>query len=118
LPPAGHIRATISGSKVIVDYVQALLPKDEEGGLMNAEVAYSYIITKNDGSNPSYKPYDVNNDGVINLSDLSMAVSSFGKIGDNLIADVNKDPIQYPIYCPKSSQKCKRYRNFGHQQCQ
>jgi hypothetical protein len=89
LPPAGHIRATISGSKVIVDYVQALLPKNERDGHINGEVAYSYIVVND--SSPKSKLYDINGDGIIDLSDLNMAVISFGKIGDNLIADVNKD---------------------------
>jgi len=44
LSSSGHIRVTVSKEKVRVDYVKALLPKDETRGSQNGEIACSYTI--------------------------------------------------------------------------
>jgi phosphodiesterase/alkaline phosphatase D-like protein len=52
LPSAGHIRVTVSPSKVTVDYVRAYLP----GQGTNGQVAYTYTIAANSGNNPPVAP--------------------------------------------------------------
>jgi len=43
-PNSGHVRVTVSASKVQVNYVRAWLPEDQTNGHLNGEVAYSYTI--------------------------------------------------------------------------
>jgi len=44
-----------------------------------------------DGSITKSNPWDVNNDGTVDISDLVMVGNSFGEHADNLAADVNND---------------------------
>ena len=44
LPPAGHIRVTVSENKTVVDYIRAFRPEDERGDRKNGANAYSYTI--------------------------------------------------------------------------
>ena len=39
------------------------------------------------------KPYDLNTDGVVDLSDVSIVINQLGAGGDNLPADFNCDQI-------------------------
>lgn len=47
LPGSGHIRVSVTPDSVKVDYVSALLPKDETSEKKNGDVIYSYSIKKN-----------------------------------------------------------------------
>jgi hypothetical protein len=44
LPSSGHLRVTVSPSNVMVEYVRAYLPKDENAQRKNGQVDYTYII--------------------------------------------------------------------------
>ena len=44
LPNSGHLRVTVSESKVTVDYVRSYIAENEAGNRKNNEVAYSYKI--------------------------------------------------------------------------
>jgi hypothetical protein len=44
LKNSGHLRVTVSPSQVIVDYVNAFLPEDEDNTHLNGQTAYSYTI--------------------------------------------------------------------------
>jgi hypothetical protein len=44
LPNSGHLRVTVSESKVTVDYVRSYLAENETGNRKNGQVDYSYII--------------------------------------------------------------------------
>jgi hypothetical protein len=44
LDGSGHIRVTVSSSNVIVDYIQACLPADENSTRRNGKVAFTYTI--------------------------------------------------------------------------
>lgn len=44
LPGSGHLRVTVSPEKVQVDFVNAVLPKDETAQNKNGSVAYSYTV--------------------------------------------------------------------------
>ena len=54
LAGSGHLRVTVSGSAVTVDYVRALLPQDERGGQSNGTVIYTYTIPH--GARPTAGP--------------------------------------------------------------
>jgi hypothetical protein len=45
LPNSGYLRVTVAPGRATVDYVRAWLPRDEQGGRKNGEVAFSYIVT-------------------------------------------------------------------------
>jgi hypothetical protein len=53
LDASGHLRVTVSSSKVTVDYVRAWLPADETDGHKNGEIAYSYEVSTKTTSAPS-----------------------------------------------------------------
>jgi len=42
---AGHLRVSVSASKVTIDYVRAWLPESESAEHKNGEIAYSYSVT-------------------------------------------------------------------------
>lgn len=44
MPPAGHIRVTVSNLNVTVEYVRAYLAKDENKDRKNGESAYTYVM--------------------------------------------------------------------------
>jgi hypothetical protein len=44
LPSSGHLRITVSPSNVMVEYVRAYLPKDENAQRKNGQVDYTYLI--------------------------------------------------------------------------
>lgn len=44
LSGSGHLRVTVSPEKVLVDYVLAVLPKDERTGMKNGQVLFSYAV--------------------------------------------------------------------------
>jgi hypothetical protein len=46
LPNSGHLRVTVSESKVTVDYVRSYLAENETGNRKNGQVDYSYIIQR------------------------------------------------------------------------
>lgn len=45
LPGSGYMRATISESSVLVEYVRIFLPQDETDSNVNGQVAYTYTLT-------------------------------------------------------------------------
>ncbi|UCG60106.1 MAG: metallophosphoesterase [Phycisphaerales bacterium] len=45
VPCSGYIRATVSESSVLVEYVRTFLPKDETDSDSNGQVAYTYTVT-------------------------------------------------------------------------
>jgi hypothetical protein len=44
LPASGHLRVTVSGDQVSVDYIRAFLPSDEKNGQVNGELASTYSV--------------------------------------------------------------------------
>jgi hypothetical protein len=44
LPSAGHLRVAVSPSQAVVEYVRAVLPKDETESRKNGQVAHTYAI--------------------------------------------------------------------------
>jgi hypothetical protein len=44
LPGSGHLKVSVSEEKVQVDFVNAVLPKDETTDLKNGDVSYSYTL--------------------------------------------------------------------------
>ena len=59
---------------------------DNAGGSSTPEIENAEI------TEPSHLPEDVNEDGVVNILDLTLVASNFGKTGEN-VADVNDDGI-------------------------
>jgi len=45
LPGSGYMRATVSESSVLVEYVRIFLPQDETDSNVNGQVAYTYTLT-------------------------------------------------------------------------
>lgn len=43
-PSSGHLRITVSGDHLTVEYIRAFRPQDENQGHINGELAYSYSI--------------------------------------------------------------------------
>lgn len=56
------------------------------GGRVNAAKAMDYLATL-----PPPDPADLNQDGKVNITDLSTFLSNWGKIGTGLMADINKN---------------------------
>ena len=54
------------------------------------EMQIGTISVSPDVTSLSPRPEDINEDGVVNIQDLVLAASNFGKTGENS-ADVNKD---------------------------
>jgi hypothetical protein len=50
LAGSGHLRVTVSSEKVQVDFVNAILPKDETNSKKNGSVAFSYAVNSSDGT--------------------------------------------------------------------
>jgi len=44
LPNSGHLRVTITGSQVTVDYIRAYLPENENNDRINGQVSHTYHI--------------------------------------------------------------------------
>jgi len=56
---SGHIRITVSDSTVKADYIQAVLPEDENKDRVNGKLAYTYSIAyKNSGFQKNVIPID------------------------------------------------------------
>jgi len=63
LPGSGHLRVTVSPEKVQVDFVNAVLPKDETVQKKNGFVIYSYNVVSS-GAVTSVKPSIEKNSGI------------------------------------------------------
>jgi hypothetical protein len=81
LPSPGHIRVTVSPSKVTVDYVKASL-----SGSTNGQVVYSYSIMAKSGNNPPVA-YD---QAVSTVENAPVAITLFA-------SDADGDALSYNI---------------------
>ena len=64
------------------------IPYGESATLEKAFVSEEVFTIQN-----NVYPWDVNNDGVVDISDLALVGSQFGETGEDIVGDVNSDDV-------------------------
>lgn len=67
------------------EYKLQIVVKDEEAEA--ADISEGFTIENN------VYPWDVNNDGVVDIADLALVGSHFGETGEGIVGDVNSDSV-------------------------